>query len=49
MDSAPPKFTGQFDITSLGWKEVDATITVKQEQPLGMTLISMSGELNVND
>ena len=49
MDSAPPKFTGQFDITSLGWKEVDTTITVKQEQPLGMTLISMSGELNVND
>jgi len=49
MDSAPPAFTGQHDITNLGWKEADSSITVKQEQPLGMTLISLTGELNVND
>ena len=49
MDSAPPLFTGQFDITNLGWKESDASITITQEQPLGMTLISLTGELSVND
>ena len=49
MDSAPPLFTGQFDITNLGWKEADSSITIKQEQPLGMTLISLAGELSVND
>ena len=49
MDSAPPVFTGQYDVTNLGWKEADATITIKQEQPLGMTLISLTGELNVSD
>ena len=49
MDSAPPVFTGQHDITNLGWKEEDATITIKQDQPLGMTLISLTGELSVND
>ena len=49
MDSAPPTFTGQFDITNLGWKESDASITITQEQPLGMTLISLTGELSVND
>ena len=49
MDSAPPSFTGQFDITNLGWKESDASITITQEQPLGMTLISLTGELSVND
>jgi hypothetical protein len=49
MDSAPPVFTGQHDITNLGWKESDSSITIKQEQPLGMTLISLTGELNVND
>ena len=49
MDSAPPVFTGQHDITNLGWKEADSSITIKQEQPLGMTLISLTGELNVND
>ena len=49
MDSAPPLFTGQHDITNLGWKESDSSITIKQEQPLGMTLISLTGELNVND
>ena len=49
MDSAPPSFTGQFDITNLGWKEADASITITQEQPLGMTLISLTGELSVND
>ena len=49
MDSSPPVFTGQHDITNLGWKESDANITIKQEQPLGMTLISITGELNVTD
>ena len=49
MDSAPPVFTGQHDITNLGWKEADSSIIIKQEQPLGMTLISLTGELNVND
>ena len=49
MDSAPPTFTGQKDVTNLGWKEADASITIKQEQPLGMTLISLTGELSVND
>jgi hypothetical protein len=49
MDSSPPVFTGQHDITNLGWKESDSSITIKQEQPLGMTLISITGELNVND
>ena len=49
MDSPPPAFTGQHDITNLGWKEADSSITIKQEQPLGMTLISLTGELNVND
>jgi len=49
MDSGPPTFTGQFDITNLGWKESDASITITQEQPLGMTLISLTGELSVND
>jgi hypothetical protein len=49
MDSAPPVFTGQFDITNLGWKEDDSSITIKQEQPMGMTLISLTGELSVND
>ena len=49
MDSAPPAFTGQFDITNLGWKEADSSITIKQEQPMGMTLISLTGELSVND
>ena len=49
MDSAPPTFTGQHDITSLGWKESDATINIKQTQPLGMTLISLAGELSVSD
>ena len=49
MDSAPPLFTGQFDITNLGWKEADTSITIKQEQPLGMTLISLTGEMSVND
>ena len=48
MDSAPPLFTGQFDITNLGWKEADTSITIKQEQPLGMTLISITGEMSVN-
>ena len=48
MDSAPPLFTGQFDITNLGWKESDTSITIKQEQPLGMTLISITGEMSVN-
>lgn len=49
MDAAPPAFTGQKDVTNLGWKEADASITIKQEQPLGMTLISLTGELSVND
>ena len=49
MDSAPPVFTGQHDITNLGWKESDHTMVIKQEQPLGMTLISITGELNVAD
>ena len=49
MDSAPPTFTWQHDITSLGWKESDATINIKQTQPLGMTLISLAGELSVSD
>ena len=49
MDSAPPLFTGQHDITNLGWKEEDASITVKQTQPLGMMLISLTGELNITD
>ena len=49
MDAAPPVFTGQHDITNLGWKEADSNITIKQEQPLGMTLISITGELNVTD
>ena len=49
MDSAPPAFTGQHDITSFGWKESDATINIKQTQPLGMTLISLAGELSVSD
>ena len=47
-ESAPPLFTGQFDITNLGWKEADTSITIKQEQPLGMTLISITGEMSVN-
>jgi hypothetical protein len=49
MDSAPPTFTGQHDVTNLGWKESDSSLTIKQEQPLGMTLISLTGELNVSD
>ena len=49
MDSAPPTFTGQHDITNFGWKESDATINIKQTQPLGMTLISLAGELSVSD
>ena len=49
MDSAPPAFTGQHDVTNLGWKETDHSIIIKQEQPLGMTLISLTGELNVTD
>ena len=49
MDSAPPTFTGQKDITNLGWKESDTSITVRQEQPISMTLISITGELSVND
>ena len=49
MDSAPPEFTGQHDVTNLGWKESDSSLTIKQEQPLGMTLISITGELNVSD
>ena len=49
MDSAPPTFTGQKDITNLGWKESDTSITVRQEQPISMTLISITGELRVND
>ena len=49
MDSSPPAFTGQFDITNLGWKQDDSSITIKQEQPMGMTLISLTGELSVND
>jgi hypothetical protein len=49
MDSPPPTFTGQHDVTNLGWKEVDSSLTIKQEQPLGMTLISLTGELNVSD
>ena len=49
MDSAPPVFTGQHDVTNLGWKDADSSITIKQEQPLGMTLISLAGELSVSD
>ena len=49
MDAAPPAFTGQHDITNFGWKESDATINIKQTQPLGMTLISLAGELSVSD
>ena len=49
MDSAPPAFTGQRDITNFGWKESDATINIQQTQPLGMTLISLAGELSVSD
>ena len=49
MDSPPPTFTGQHDVTNLGWKEADSSLTIKQEQPLGMTLISLTGELNVSD
>ena len=49
MDSPPPEFTGQHDITNFGWKESDATINIKQTQPLGMTLISLGGELSVSD
>ena len=49
MDAAPPTFTGQHDITNFGWKESDATINIKQTQPLGMTLISLAGELSVSD
>ena len=49
MDSPPPTFTGQHDVTNLGWKESDSSLTIKQEQPLGMTLISLTGELNVSD
>ena len=49
MDSPPPLFTGQHDVTNLGWKESDSSLTIKQEQPLGMTLISLTGELNVSD
>lgn len=49
MDSAPPTFTGQHDITNFGWKQSDATINIQQTQPLGMTLISLAGELSVSD
>jgi len=49
MDSAPPAFTGQHDITNFGWKESDSTINIQQTQPLGMTLISLAGELSVSD
>ncbi len=49
MDSPPPVFTGQHDVTNLGWKESDSSLTIKQEQPLGMTLISLTSELNVSD
>ena len=47
MDSPPPVFTGQKDVTNLGWSEADYSITIKQTQPLGMTLLSITGELNV--
>ena len=31
------------------WKESDSTINIQQTQPLGMTLISLAGELSVSD
>jgi len=34
---------------TLGISVIDSSLTIKQEQPLGMTLISLTGELNVSD
>ena len=46
MDTPPPKFTGDKSITNLGYDR-DANITIEQKQPLPMTLLSVTGTLNV--
>jgi hypothetical protein len=48
MDLPVPPFTGDVDVTDLGWDR-DRTITVKQTQPLPCDVVAISGILETAD
>ena len=48
MDQSPPLFTGDKQVSQLGW-DTDAWITITQEQPLPCTVLALTGILVVGD
>lgn len=49
LDQPPPLFTGLVRITMLGWERGRAEITVRQDHPLPMHLLSAIRKFTVND
>ena len=45
----PPDFTGVKDITSLGYSDNEVETEIIQSDPVKMTLLSLTQELNVGD
>lgn len=48
MDTAPPLFSGDKRAMNLGY-DTEGQITIVQDQPLPMTILSIVGTVNVND
>jgi len=48
MDEAPPPFSGDVDITNLGW-DTDGYITIEQPYPLPVEIVCLTGTLVIGD
>ena len=48
MGQSIPEFTGDKRVTNLGWDR-DGQIEIKQEQPLPMTVLGITGTLVTTD
>ena len=48
LDSAPEPFTGLVDISLLGWERGDSEVTVYQEDPLPMHVLSVVRQHTIN-
>ena len=48
MDSAPGTYSGDVDITNLGW-DTEGKITIEQPLPLPAHLVAISGTLVIGD
>ena len=48
MDAPPPIFTGDVSISNTG-RDKDATLTIKQTQPLPLTIVAVFGTLGIGE